>query len=74
MIKEILNIKPFLNVIFCGDNDDLASEIVHIRYSGYLTSPITLREIKEELDNLRYPIGEIKTKRIHFQCFGNFEV
>ena len=64
---------PRVNIIFTGEDGRYAMEALALRVSGYIIKPVTQGHIREELDNLRYPVG-LAHRRVHFQCFGNFEV
>lgn len=65
---------PRANLIFVADNGSYKPLAMDLRASGYLTRPITIDALREELDNLRSPIPNGGMKRIRLQCFGNFEV
>lgn len=62
-----------INLIFVTGFSEYAQDAFALRASGYITKPVTVERIQEELDNLRNPIQE-KTARIRVQTFGNFEV
>lgn len=66
---------PKTNLIFVADSDRYKAEAMDLRASGYLTRPVTGDALREELENLRYPVpdGRGETKRLRLQCFGNFE-
>jgi YesN/AraC family two-component response regulator len=40
--------------IASGLSREYAMRLMKLRYSGYLTKPFSLNELKEELNNLRY--------------------
>lgn len=63
---------PNVNIIFCTGHKDYALEAHDLFISAYLLKPIRVEQIKDALNNLRYPLEELK--RVHFHCFGNFEV
>lgn len=65
---------PRINIIFVTGFTEYTGEAISQRASGYVTKPVTPEKIREELDNLRYPVEDRKRKRVQFRCFGNFEV
>ena len=56
LADEVKELNPHVNIIFmtAGFVRDYAQRLVKIRYSGILTKPFKIEELKEELDNLRY--------------------
>lgn len=73
--KKLLEIHPELNLIFCTSYDEYVSEAFReIRCNGYITKPVDAEQIARELSHLRVPLAAKSAKRIHFQCFGRFEV
>lgn len=72
MAREILELYPTCNVIFCTGFTDYALDAWDINTSGYVLKPITEEKIRNAVANLRYEIEE--EKKISFRCFGNFEV
>ena len=63
------------NLIFVADDETCKPQALDLRVSGYLTRPVTVEALREELDNLRHPIPKEsgERRRIRLQCFGNFE-
>ena len=55
--EEIKEFNPQVNIIFvtAGSARDYAQQLVKLKYSGYLTKPFDIEELREELGNLRYP-------------------
>lgn len=64
---------PDLNVVFATGYDDYMRDALSLHASGYLKKPITAEDVRTELGNLRHPVTP-PSKRVRFQCFGNFEV
>lgn len=64
---------PQINIIFVSGYDDYAIHALKQRCSGYLLKPVTVEQIREEFDNLRFPVI-VERKRIHAHTFGNFEL
>lgn len=62
-----------INIIFVSGYDDYALHAFRQRCSGYLLKPVSAQQIKEEFENLRYPVT-MERKRIHAHTFGNFEL
>ena len=57
---------------FATGFEEYRKEAYNLHASGYLTKPITVAKLKNELCNLRRPIP--KRNRMRVQTFGNFEV
>ena len=75
LAKELNNLYPEINIIFCTGYDEYVSEAFReIRCNGYISKPVDAEQIKEELSHLRLPMKEEKEKRIKIQCFGYFAV
>ena len=62
-----------INFIYVANDASGAAEAFKVRASGYVTEPVTGEDVKDELDNLRFPVDE-EEQRLRIQCFGNFEV
>ena len=73
LARQLKRFCPNLNVVFSTGYDDYMSDAFALRASGYLKKPITAEDVRTELDNLRHPVAQ-PTKRVRFQCFGDFEV
>ena len=74
LAKELKAIAPRINIIFVTGFREYQGEAFEMHASGYLVKPITAGKVREELDNLRFPIAPPVRNRVRFQCFGNFEV
>jgi two-component system LytT family response regulator len=74
LAKRIREASPQTNIIFVTAYSDYALEAYSIRPSGYLSKPVTPEQVREELENLRYPVQNRPKKGLRVQCFGNFEV
>jgi len=74
-LAKILKEKnPKINIIFSTGYDDYAKEAFSVQASGYLTKPITSKEITDSLKHLRTPIEKEPEVKLRVQCFGNFDV
>lgn len=71
LAKELKNLNNKINLIFITGYDGYQSEAMEMFASGYIKKPATKEKIKNQLDNLRYPI-EAQRKRIFAKTFGNF--
>lgn len=76
LAKELNKIYEDLNVIFCTGYDEYVSEAFRdIRCNGYITKPVEVEDVREELSHLRIPMKKLENKkRIKIQCFGHFAV
>ena len=74
LAKKLKESNSKVNIIFVTAYEHYAQSAYAIHASGYLTKPVSEEKVREEIENLRYPI-EIKTgKPLQIKCFGNFEV
>ncbi len=72
--KKLKKINPHINIIFVTAYNDYALEAYKLHASGYLSKPVNAEKIKEEIEELRYPIELKGNKKIQIKCFGNFEI
>ena len=72
--KELKLINPKVNIIFVTGYSEYVETAFSMHASGYIKKPFSKEEIKDELDNLRFPIKKVKDNILQVQCFGNFEV
>lgn len=72
--KELKLINPKVNIIFVTGYSEYMETAFSMHASGYIKKPFSKEEIKDELDNLRFPIKKVKDNILQLQCFGNFEV
>ena len=71
MANKLQQINSNTNIIFVTGFSEYALDAFNVYASGYLTKPVTAEALKGAVNHLRYPII---SKRVRFQCFGNFEV
>lgn len=74
LAKRIRETSPRTNIIFVTAYSDYALDAYRLRPSGYLMKPVTAEMVREELDDLRYPVARPPASLLYVQCFGNFEV
>lgn len=75
LAKKMLKIDPRINIIFCTGYDDYISEAFRdVRCNGYITKPVDVQKVLQEMSHLRVPLMPEPPKKVRFQCFGNFEV
>lgn len=74
LAKKLKTVNPQVNVIFVTAYNEYALDAYNMHASGYVTKPVNVGKIKEELDGLRYPVELAPTKKLQIKCFGNFEV
>lgn len=72
MAKQLQQMYPRINIVFCTGYMGYAMEAHSIYCSGYLTKPFTAEQIRMVMEHLRYPI-ELQTANVRFRCFGEFE-
>lgn len=64
---------PKVNLVFVTGFPEYMPEAFALHASGYITKPVSVERIQEELENLRHPLP-LKEASIRVQTFGNFEV
>lgn len=74
LAKRCKDIRPNINIIFVTGYDQYAIEALQLHASGYLIKPVRPKDLKVELENLRYPLLSCVDMRVRIQTFGNFEV
>ncbi|MCR5700999.1 MAG: response regulator [Lachnospiraceae bacterium] len=72
---ELKKYSPKCNIVFVTSYDKYGTEAYKTRPSGYVLKPYTEEDIKNELENLRYPVENVKKhKKLKVVTFGNFVV
>ena len=74
LAKKLKTVNPQVNVIFVTAYHEYALDAYKMHASGYLTKPVSVQKIKDELGALRYPVALSSTQKLQVKCFGNFEV
>lgn len=74
LAKELKLLHPEVNIVFCTGYADYMGEAFSMHVSGYLMKPVTPQKVREEIDNLRYPVTVTASKRVRISTFGNFEI
>lgn len=74
LAKELQEQSPKINIIFVTAFDNFYRDAMEIRASGYLLKPVLIKDIKNELANLRYVQVDNNEKLAHITCFGTFVV
>lgn len=74
LAKKLKELNPKINIIFVTSYDQYTANALQLRASGYIMKPVTSDRVKEELENLRYPLLPEKSSKLRIQCFGNFDV
>ena len=74
--KRLKDINPKMNIIFVTGFSEYKADAMDMKASGYIMKPVTVEEVKEELDDLRFQIGMVPKSNalLRVQCFGNFDV
>lgn len=74
LAKRLKINNPKINIIFTTGYSEYAGEAFKLHASGYIMKPVTTEKIRKELDNLRFPLAAVDSKRVRIHAFGNFEV
>lgn len=72
--RYLKELNPYVNIIYYSSKTDSAYEAMRLHASGFIKKPGKEDDIKEELENLRYPDVSKRFKRVFAQTFGNFEL
>ena len=73
LAKKIKLIQPRANIIFSTGYAEYMPDAFLLNVSGYLLKPVTTKQVREQLDILRFPVRALDTEKIRLQCFGNFD-
>lgn len=71
--KRLQEINPKINIIFATAYNEYAFDAAQLFNSGYVLKPISKEKMKEQFNNLRYPLTQVERK-LEVHCFGFFEV
>ena len=74
LAKRLKERNPKVNLIFVTAYEHYARNAYALHASGYITKPVNEQKIKEEVENLRFPVEIKSAGRLQIKCFGNFEV
>lgn len=74
LAKELKAVNPKMNIIFVTGFSEYTGDAMKLHASGYIMKPVTAEEVKQELDDLRFPIEPKSDALLRVQCFGNFDV
>lgn len=73
--KELKAILPRINIVFVTAHDEYMGIAFDMHASGYVLKPARVDAIKNELNNLRNFVPQVKyEKELMILTFGNFEV
>lgn len=74
LAKRLKALYPTVNIIFVTAYDNYALESYKLHASGYVLKPVNKAKVKEEFEQLRYPVELKHSAVLQVKCFGNFEV
>ena len=73
LARMIQKIQPRCNLIVVTEHPEYALEALQIFVSGFLLKPANEADVRNVLENLRYPADDVPAG-VKVRCFGNFEV
>ena len=73
LAARIRSASPATKLVFVTAHTKYAIDAMYLHASGYILKPAETDRMKEELDDLRHPVGKNSHKRVFAQTFGNFE-
>ena len=74
LAKKLKAINPKTKIIFVTAFNNYALEAYKLHASGYITKPVSIEAVKEEISELDKAIDLTSTKKLQIKCFGNFEI
>lgn len=74
LARRLKDIRGEINIIFVTGYSEYSLDAFRLYASDYLLKPATPDAVRQALEHLRTSVRPAETKRIRFQCFGNFEV
>ncbi|MGM9643581.1 MAG: response regulator [Eubacteriales bacterium] len=74
LARQLKDIQGDINIIFVTGFSEYSLDAFRLYASDYLLKPATPDAVIQALGHLRTPVRPAQTKKIRFQCFGNFEV
>ncbi|MCQ2432189.1 MAG: response regulator [Clostridia bacterium] len=76
LAKRLKSINPRVNLVFVtGYYKEYVFEAMPLHFSGYLQKPASAQKVRQELENLRFPlIREEPQHKLKVKCFGDFEI
>lgn len=74
LARRLKDIRAEINIIFVTGYSEYSLDAFRLYASDYLLKPATPDAVKRAMEHLRTPAKPRQTKRVRFQCFGNFEV
>ncbi|MCR5301926.1 MAG: response regulator [Lachnospiraceae bacterium] len=72
--RYLLELNPYINLIFYSGHTEFGYEALRIHASGYIAKPCNASDVKNELSSLRNAEPKKRFKRVYAQTFGNFEL
>ena len=72
--RRLKKINPKMNIIFVTGFSEYKGDAMDMKASGYIMKPVTAEEVRNELEDLRFPIVPKQNALLRVQCFGNFDV
>ena len=70
--KKLKTINTGTNLIFVTGYSEYAAAAIRVHASGYVMKPVTAEAIKEEMENLLFPV-DISKEGLYARTFGNFD-
>lgn len=74
LARRLKDIRGDINIIFVTGYSEYSLDAFRLYASDYLLKPATPDAVGQAMEHLRNPVIPAHSKKIRFQCFGNFEV
>ena len=72
--RYLQELYPSVNLIYLSRSEASGYEALRQHASGILPKPFAEKELRRELEELRFPPSDKTAKRLFAQTFGNFEL
>lgn len=73
LARQLKDIRGDINIIFVTGYSEYSLDAFRLYASDYLLKPATPDTVRQAMEHLRSPVKPIQSKKIRFQCFGNFD-
>lgn len=73
LAMKIRKMAPDTRIIFVTSHSEYAVDAFKVRANGYLLKPITMRDLRKELENIP-DLHKPDKNKLEVKCFGHFEV
>ena len=73
LAEKLKELMPLVNMVIVTEGKDYAYDALRLYVSAYILKPVTIKDVREALSNLRNLIAS-EQKGLSARCFGDFEI